>query len=101
MIGTIEPIGVIMMTIGGLMGRSEEEHQFMIGWGAGSTYTIGLVIVSNIFPGIRKSSRRWLMHEFPMNSYSAGMLTRIGWSQERTDVRQQGKSHSLHGVLKG
>jgi len=87
MIDMIGPIDVIMMTIGDLMGRSEEEHQFMIGWGAGSACTIGLVIVSNIFPGTRKSSKKWLMHEFPMSSYFAGMLTRIGWSQERIDAQ--------------
>jgi len=91
MIGMIGPIGVIMMTIGDLTGRSEEGHQFMIGWGAGSVCTIGLAIVSNILLGIRKSSRRWLMHEFPMSSYFAGTLIRIGWSRERIDAQQKGR----------
>ena len=100
MIGTIGPIGVIMMMIDDLMGQSEEGRQFMIGWGAGLAFTIGLVTVSSIFPGTRKSSRRWLMHGFPMSSYFAEMLTRIVWSQGRTDARQQGKSYFLHGVLK-
>jgi len=54
---------------------------------AGSACTIGLAIVSNIFPETRKSSRRWLMREFPMSSYFARMLTRFGWSQGRTDAR--------------
>ena len=44
----------------------------MIGWGADSVYTIGLVIVFNIFLGIKKSLKRWQMHEFPMSSYFAG-----------------------------
>jgi len=36
MIGMIGPIGTITTIIGDLMGRSEEERLFMIGWGAGS-----------------------------------------------------------------
>jgi len=90
-----------MMTIGDLMGRSEEGHQFMIGWGGGSACMIGLVIVFNIFPGTRKSLRRWLMHGFPMSSYFAGMLIRIAWSQGKIDAQQQGRSRFLHGVQKG
>ena len=100
MIGTTGPIGVIMMMIDDLMGQSEEGCQFVIGWGAGLACTIGLVNVSSIFPGTRKSSKRWLMRGFPMSSYFAEMLTRIVWSQGRTDARQQGKSRFLHGVLK-
>ena len=78
MIGMIEPIGTIRTMIDSLMHRLGEEHQFMIGWGANSVCTIVLVIVLNIFPGIRKSLRRWLMHEFPMSSYFAGMPILIG-----------------------
>ena len=86
MIGMIDLIDSIRMMIGDSTRRLGEELQFMIGWGAGSAFTIGLVIVSNIFPGTRESSRRWLMHEFPMSSYFAGMLIRIGWSQGRVDA---------------
>jgi len=64
-IGMTHPIGAITMMIGDLMGRLGGERQFIIGLGAGSVYTIGLVIVLNIFPGTRKSLKRWLMHEFP------------------------------------
>ena len=81
MIDMTDPIDVITMMIGGLMGRLGGERQFMIGWGADSVYTIGLVIVSNIFQGTRKSLKKWLMHEFPMSSYFAGMLILIGWSR--------------------
>jgi len=69
MIGMTDPIGAITMMNGGLMGRLGGERQFMIGCGADSVYTIGLVIVLNIFPGTKKSLKKWPMHEFPMNSY--------------------------------
>jgi len=78
MIGMIGPIDAITTTIGDLMGRSEEEHPFMIGWGAGSACTIGLAIVFNIFPGTRKNLKRWPMLGFPMSLYFAGMPTLIG-----------------------
>jgi len=81
MIGMIDLIGSIRMMIGDLMGRLGGERQFMIGWGAESVYTIGLVIVLNILPGTRKSLKRWPMHEFPMSSYFVGTLILIGWSQ--------------------
>jgi len=80
MIGMTDPISAIKMMIGDLMGRLGGDRQFMIGWGD-SVYTIGLVIVLNIFPGTRKSLKRWLMHEFPMSSYFVGTLILIGWSQ--------------------
>jgi len=73
----------------------------MIGWGADSVYTTGLVIVSNIFPGTRENLRRWLMHEFPTNSYFAGMPIRIGWSQGKIIAQQQGRGRFLHGVQRG
>jgi len=101
MIGMIEPIGAITTTIGDLMGRLEEEHSFTIGWGARSACTTGLVTVSNIFPGTRKSLRSWLMHEFPTSSYFAGMPIRIGWSQGKVIVQQQGRSRFLHGAQRG
>jgi hypothetical protein len=101
MIGMTDPIGAIMMMIGSLVGRLGGERQFMIGWGADSVYTIGLVIVLNIFPGTRKSLKRWLMHEFPMSSYFAGMLILIGWSQGNIVVHRQGSHHFPHGVQRG
>jgi len=55
MIDMTDPIGAITMMIGNLMGRLGGERQFMIGWGADSVYTIGLVIVFNIFLGTGKS----------------------------------------------
>jgi len=78
MIGMIGLIGAITTTIGDLMGRSEEERLFTIGWGAGSACTTGLVIMFNIFPGTRKNSKKWLMHGFPMSSYFEGMPILIG-----------------------
>jgi len=101
MIGTTEPIDAITMMIGDLMGRLGGEHPFMIDWGAGSVYMIGLVIALNIFPGTRKSLKRWLMHEFPMSSYFAGMLILIEWSQGNIIVRRLGSLHFPHGVLRG
>jgi len=81
MIGMTDPIGVITMKIGDLMGRLGEERPFMIGWGAGSVCTTDLAIVSNIFPGTRKNLKRWLTRGFPMSSFSAGTPILIGWSQ--------------------
>jgi hypothetical protein len=78
MIGMIDPIGAITTTIGDLMGRSEEERPFTIGWGAGSACTTGLAIVFNIFLGTRKNLKKWLMLGFPMSSYFAGMPILIG-----------------------
>jgi len=98
MIGMTDLIGAIMMTIGDLMGQLGGERRLMIGWGADSVYTIGLVIVLDIFPGIRKNLRRWLMHEFPMSSYFAGMLILIGWSRGNIVVHRQGGHHFPHGV---
>jgi len=83
MTGMTSPIGAIVMMIGDLMGRLGGEHPFMIGWGAASVCTIGSAIVLNTFPGTRKNLRRWLMLEFPMSSYFAGMPILIGWSQGR------------------
>jgi len=79
MIDMTDPIDAIKMMIGDLMGRLGGERQ--IGWGADSVYTIGLVIVLNIFPGTKKSLKRWPMHEFSMSSYFVGTLILIGWSQ--------------------
>jgi len=101
MIGMTDPIGAITMMIGDLMGRLGGERPFMVGWGAGSVCTTGLVIMLNIFPGTRKSLKRWLMHEFPMNSYFVEMLIPIGWSQGNIIVHRQGSHHFPHGVWRG
>ena len=101
MIGMTDPIGAIMMMIGSLVDRLGGERQFIIGWGADSVYTIGLVIVFNIFPRIRKSLKRWQMHEFLMSLYFVGTLILIGWSQENTVVHRQGSHHFPHGVQRG
>jgi len=58
MINMTDPIGATKMIIGDLMGRLGGERQFMIGCGADSVYTIGLVIALNIFPGTRKGLKR-------------------------------------------
>jgi hypothetical protein len=88
MIGMTGLMGATMMMIGDLMGRLEGERQCMIGWEAGSVCTIGWVIMLNIFPGIGKNLKKWLMHEFPMSSYFAGMLILVGWSQENIVVHR-------------
>jgi len=81
MIGMTDQIGNIRTITAGLMGQLGGERQFMISYGAGSLCMTGLEIELSIFPGIRKSLRRWLMHGFPMSSYSTGMPILIGWSQ--------------------
>jgi len=81
MIGMIDRIGSIRTMNGVLMGRLEEGLQYMIDWGAGSVYMTGLVIVSSIFLGTKRSLRRWQMHEFPMSSYFGEMQILIEWSQ--------------------
>jgi len=88
MIDITGPIGAIVMMIGSSMGRLRGERQFLIGLGVDSVYTIGLVIVFNIFPRINKSLKRWQMLGFPMNSYSAGMLIPIVSSQEKVAVHR-------------
>jgi len=101
MIGMIDLIGSIRMMIDGLMGRLGGERQFMIGWGADSVCTTGLVIVSGIFPGTKKNLRRWPMHEFPMSSYFAEMAIPIVWSQGKVITHRQGSHSFLHGVQRG
>jgi len=81
MIGMTDQISSIRTITAGLMGRLGGERRFMIGWGAGSACMIGLVTVLNTFLRTKKNLRRWLMHEFPMSSYFAGMSILIGWSQ--------------------
>jgi len=98
MIGMTDLIGNIRMMIGDLTGRLGGKRQFMIDWGADSVYTLGLVIVSNIFPEIKKSLKRRRMLGFPMSSYFAGMLILIGWSQGNIVVHRQGSHHFPHGV---
>ena len=101
MIGMTDRIGSIRTMTANLMGRLAGELQCTIGWGVGSVYTIGLVIVLNIFPGIRKNLKRWPMHEFLMNSYFVGMLILIGWSQGKVVAHRQGSNNFLHGVERG
>jgi len=101
MIGMPGLIGAITTMIGGLMARLGGERQFMIGLEADSVYTIGLVIVFNIFLGIRKSLKRWQKHESPMSSYFAGMLVLIEWSQGNIVVHRQGSHHFPYGVQRG
>jgi len=85
-IGMINQIGDIRTMIGVSMGRLEEGCQFMISWGAGSVCMTGLVNVSAIFPEIRRSLRRWRMHEFLMSLFSVGMLILIGPNQGRFGI---------------
>jgi len=87
-IGMIDQIGNIKVIIGVLVGRLEEEHQFMIGWATDSVWMIGLVNMSVTFPETKRNLRRWRMHEFPMSSYFAGMLILIGWNQGKTVVNR-------------
>jgi len=89
------------MIIGDLMGRLGGERQFMVAWGADSVCTTGLVIMLDIFLGIRKSLKRWLMHEFPMSSYFAGTPIHIGWSQGNIVVHREGSHRFPHGVQRG
>jgi len=74
--------------IGVLVGRLEEGRKFMIDWGADSVCMTGLVSMSVIFPGTKKSLKKWQMHEFPMNSYFVWMLILIEWNQEKIVVNR-------------
>jgi len=98
MIGMIDLIGSIRMIIGDLMGRLGGERQFMIGWVANSVYMIGMVTVLGTFLGTKKNLRRWLMHEFPMSSYSAEISIPIEWSQGKVVAHRQGSHSFFHGV---
>jgi len=62
---------------------------------------IDLVTVSSIFPGTRKSLKRWQMLEFPMSSYFAGMPIPIEWSQGKFVNNRQDSHNFLHGAQKG
>jgi len=98
MIGMIDLIGSIRIMISDLMGRLGAELQFMIGWGAGSVCMIDLVTMSGTFPRTKRNLRRWQMHEFPMISYSVGMLMPIEWSQGKVVAHRQGSHNFLRGV---
>jgi len=98
MIGMIDLIDSIKTMIGDLMGRLGGEPQFMIGWGAGSVCMIDLVTVLGIFPGTKRSLRRWQMREFPMSSYFVEMLIPIEWSQGEIVVNRQDSHNFLYGV---
>jgi len=86
MIDMIDLIGSIKTMIGDLMGRLGGELQFMIGWGTGLVYMTDLVTVLGIFPGTKRSLRRWQMHEFLMSSYFVEMLILIEWNQGKIVV---------------
>jgi len=101
MIRMIDLIDSITTMIDDLMCRLGGEIQFMIGWGAGSAYMIGLVIVSDIFLEIKRSLKKWQMHEFPMSSYFAGMLILIKWSQGKIATHRCGSLNLLCGVQRG
>jgi len=73
-VGTIGQIRGSRIMIDVSMSRSGVGRQFMIGWGAGLTYTTGMVGVSVIFQRIRRNLKKWQMHGFPMNLYSTGIL---------------------------
>jgi len=88
MIGMTDPIGAITMMIGDSMGRLGGERPFMIDSEAGSVCTTGSAIVLNIFPGTRKNLERWLVHGFPMSSYSTGTPILTGWSQGKIIAHQ-------------
>jgi len=98
MIGMTDLIGSIRMMIGDLTGRLGGELQFTISWGAGSVCMTDLVTVSDIFPETKRSLKRWPMHEFPMNSYSVGMLIPIEWSQGKLVAHRQDSHNFPRGV---
>ena len=98
MIGMIDLIGNIKMMIDDLTGRLGGERQFMIGWGVDLVCMTDLVTVLDIFAGTKRSLKRWPMHEFPMNSYFAGMPTPIEWSQGKLVAHRQDSHNFLHGV---
>jgi len=101
MIGMTDLIGNIRIMIDVLMGRLGEELQFMIGWGAGSVCMTGLVIVWHIFPGTKRSLKKWPMLEFLMSSYSVEMPIPIRWSQGKVIAHRQDSHSFLHGVQRG
>jgi len=57
-----------------------------------------LVSESDIFPGTRRSLKRWQMHEFPMSSYFAEMLILTGWNQGKIIISRLDSHNFLHGV---
>jgi len=97
----IDLIDSIKMMIDDLMGRLGGELPFMIGWWAGSVCMTGLVTVLGIFPEIKRSLKRWRMHEFSMSSYFAEMLILIEWNQRKIVANRQGNHNFLHGVQRG
>ena len=96
--GMIDLIDSIRMMIDDLMSRLGGGLQFMIGWGAGSVCMIDLVIVSDIFPGTKRSLKRWTMREFPTSSYFVGMLIPIDWSHGKVVAHRQSSHNFLRGV---
>jgi len=99
-VGTIGQIRDSRPIINVLMSPSEEEHQFMIGWGAGLMCMKGLVDVSVIFQGIKKNLKKWRTHRFPMNSYSKEIRTFIMWIERKFAISQFGRQSFHDGVQK-
>jgi len=98
---TIDMIGKIRDSkpiIDILMSRSEEGHQFMIGWAAGLVCMKDLVDALVTLQGIKKSSRKWQRHESPMNSYSVEIPTSIVWNQKKFVTNQSRRQSFPDGV---
>jgi len=57
-----------------------------------------LVNVLAIFQGIKRNLKKWQMHDFSMNLYSAEMLIFIGWNQRRFAISQCGKQNIPDGA---
>jgi len=87
----IDMIGQIddsRMMIDALMSRSGEGCQFMMD-------------VLGIFQGTKRSLKKWQMPGCPINLFSVGMLTLIGWNQGRITINQCGRhSFPSSGVQK-
>jgi len=60
-----------------LMGRSEGEHQFIIGLGAGLTCMNDWVDVLDTSQGIRRNWKKWQMLGFLMKKYFTEIPTYI------------------------
>jgi len=97
-VGTIGQIRDSRSITDVLMGRLGEERKFMIGWGAGLMCMKDLVDASVTFQGIKKNSRRWQMHESPMNSYSLEIATSIVGNQNKFATNQFGRQSFPDGV---
>jgi hypothetical protein len=89
----------LVIKVCSLMSRSEGKRQYMIGWGAGSVCTKGLVNALHIFQGTKKNSKRWQMQESLMKKYFTGIPIYVVWRQLGL-ISQFGKLSFLSGVQK-